>query len=357
MEFGILGLEMSGKSTLFALLTGQSAGAAHGKREAHRGIAQVPDQRLTKLAALYSPRKVTPATVQFVDVPAISKGGSASLNLPELRTMDGLAVVVRAFASDAVPHPEGRVDPAHDLDLLETELLLADMAVADARLERLGRELGKRKAADLEAERAALEKCRPALAAGTPLREVALSPEDARLLKGFTFLTRKPLLVVLNAGEEDVADLAGAPERAGLAAYLGRPGVTICSLCATLEEEISRLAPADQAEFLRELGLPDRALDRVLHTAYGLLGLISFLTVGEDECRAWSIPAGTPAVRAAGAIHSDLEKGFIRAEVVPWQELLDAGSLAACRHRGTLRLEGKEYVVQDGDVVTIRFNV
>ena len=357
MEFGILGLEMSGKSTLFALLTGQSAGAAHGKREAHRGIAQVPDQRLTKLAALYSPRKVTPATVQFVDVPAISKGGSASLNLPELRTMDGLAVVVRAFASDAVPHPEGKVDPAHDLDLLETELLLADMAVADARLERLGRELGKRKAADLEAERAALEKCRPALAAGTPLREVALSPEDARLLKGFTFLTRKPLLVVLNAGEDDVADLAGAPERAGLAAYLGRPGVTICSLCATLEEEISRLAPADQAEFLRELGLPDRALDRVLHTAYGLLGLISFLTVGEDECRAWSIPAGTPAVRAAGAIHTDLEKGFIRAEVVPWQELLDAGSLAACRHRGTLRLEGKEYVVQDGDVVTIRFNV
>ena len=357
MEFGILGLEMAGKSTLFALLTGQTAPAAHGKREAHRGIAQVPDQRLTRLAAQYSPRKVTPATVQFVDVPSVTKGGSASLNLPALRTMDGLAVVVRGFASDAVPHPEGAVNPAHDLELLEMELLLADLAVADARIERLDRELGKRKAADLEAERVALEKCRPALAAGTPLREVALSADDARLLKGFTFLTRKPLLVILNAGEDDVADLAGAPARAGLGAFIGRPGVVVCPLCATLEEEVSRLAPADQVEFLRDLGLPDRALDRVLHAAYDLLGLISFLTVGEDECRAWSIPAGTPAVRAAGAIHSDLEKGFIRAEVVPWQELLDAGSLAACRQRGTLRLEGKEYTVQDGDVITIRFNV
>ena len=357
MEFGILGLEMSGKSTLFSLLTGQAAAAAHGKREAHRGIAQVPDQRLVRLTAMYSPRKTTPATVQFVDVPAVSKGGSASLNLPELRTMDGLAVVVRSFASDAVPHPEGDVNPARDLELLETELLLADLAVADARLERLARELGKRKAADLEAERAALEKCRPALAAGTPLREVALSANEAHLLKGFTFLTRKPLLVILNVGEPDVADLEGAIDRNGLAGYASRTGVVVCPLCATLEEEISRLAPADQAEFLRDLGLPDRALDRVLHAAYELLGLISFLTVGEDECRAWSIPAGTPAVRAAGAIHSDLEKGFIRAEVVPWQELLDAGSLAACRQRGSLRLEGKEYVVQDGDVITIRFNV
>ena len=189
------------------------------------------------------------------------------------------------------------------------------------------------------------------------MRDVALSAGEARLLKGFTFLTRKPLLVILNAGEADVADLAGAPARAGLAAYLGRAAVAVCPVCATLEEEISRLAPADQAEFLRDLGLPDRALDRVLHAAYDLLGLISFLTVGEDECRAWSIPAGTPAVRAAGTIHSDLEKGFIRAEVVEWQELLDAGSTAACRQRGTLRLEGKEYVVQDGDVINVRFNV
>jgi GTP-binding protein YchF len=357
MEFGILGLEMAGKSTLFALLTGQGAPAAHGKREAHRGVAQVPDVRLARLSAMFSPRKTTPATVQFVDVPSVTKGGSASLNLPELRTMDGLAVVVRTFASDAVPHPEGEVNPARDLELLETELLLADLAVADSRLERLGRELGKRKAADLEAERAALEKCRPALQEGTPLRQVPLSVDEARLLKGFTFLTRKPLLVVVNAGEDDVADLDGAARRAGLAAWDDRPGVLVGPLCATLEEEIARLAPADQAEFLRDLGLPNRALDRVLHAGYALLGLISFLTVGEDECRAWSIPAGTPAVRAAGAIHSDLEKGFIRAEVVPWQELLDAGSLAACRQRGTLRLEGKEYVVQDGDVITIRFNV
>jgi len=357
MEFGILGLELSGKSTVFALLTGQHAPHAHGRREAHRGVAHVPDARLTRLAELYSPRKVVPATVEFVDVPAVTRGGSAVLNLPELRTMDGLAIVVRAFPSETVPHPEGEVGPARDIELLDTELLLADLAVADARLERLSRELGKRRAAELEAERAALEKCRPPLAAGTPLREVDLSAEEASLLKGFAFLTRKPLLIVLNVGEDDVADLAGAPDRAGLGPLLDRPGIAVCPLCATLEEEISRLSPTDQVEFLRELGLPDRALDRVLHAAYDLLGLISFLTVGEDECRAWSIPAGTPAVRAAGAIHSDLEKGFIRAEVVPWQELLDAGSMAACRQRGTLRLEGKEYPVRDGDVLTIRFNV
>jgi len=358
MEFGIIGLAQSGKTTLFSLLTGHDPVAAgHGKPAAHIGIAQVPDPRLDRITTLFAPRKHTPATVRFVDVPGIVRGGAASLNVPELRTMDGLAAVVRGFASEQVAHPEGSVNPARDLELIETELLLADLAVATNRLERLGREIGKRKAPELEAERDTLERCGAALEAGTPLRRLELSAEERRRLKGFTFLSLKPLLVVLNAGEGTASDLGGAVTAAGLARRQGEPHVAVSAVSATIEQEISRLAPADQAAFLADLGLPDRALDRLLRAAYALLGLISFLTAGEDECRAWSIPAGTPAVKAAGAIHTDFERGFIRAEVVPWEDLLAAGSFAACRVRGTLRLEGKDYVVQDGDVVTFRFNV
>jgi len=355
VEFGILGLEQSGKSALFSLLTGHAA-APHG-RQAQVGMAHVPDPRLDALAAAFPGRKVIPATVRFVDVPAIAQGASQALNLPELRTMDGLTVVLRGFASDAVPHPEGQVNPAHDLDLLETELLLADMAVAASRLERLDREVGKRTAAELATERSALEPCRAALDAGTPLRQLEFTQEQRRILKGFTFLTLKPLLVVLNAGEEVAGDLAGAVTRSGLEPWQHQPHVVVSAVCATIEQEIARLAPGDQAAFLADLGLPDRALDRVLRAAFDLLGLISFFTLNDAECRAWPVSAGTPAVKAAGTIHSDLERGFIRAEVVRWQELVEAGSLAECRTHATLRLEGKDYVVQDGDVVLVRFHV
>ncbi len=357
MEFGILGLELSGKTTLFSLLTGHPAAPDHHKPGAHVGIAQVPDPRLDRLSEMFKPRKHTPATVRFVDVPGIVRGDSQGLNLPELRTMDGLAVVVRGFPSDAVPHPEGSLGPARDLELVETELLLSDLSVATNRLERLGRDLAKRRTPELEAERAAVERCRVALEAGTPLRRMDLSEEERRILKGFTFLSLKPMLVILNAGEKDAGDIAGAVARAGLQRWQGQPKVALTAVCATLEQEISLLTPADQAAFLADLGLPDRALDRLLRAAYALLGLISFFTVGEDECRAWSIPEATPAIRAAGTIHSDFERGFIRAEVVPCDALLEAGSLAACRTRGVLRLEGKDYPVEDGDVVTFRFNV
>jgi ribosome-binding ATPase len=357
MEFGILGLELSGKSTLFSLLTGSELAQGRGKAGANVGMAQVPDQRLDRLTALFKPKKHTPATVRFVDVPGITRGGSQSLNIPELRTMNGLAAVVRAFPSDSVPHPEGELDPARDLELLETELMLADLGVVGNRLERLEKDLQKRKTPELEAERAALLRCREALDGGTPLRELDLDTEEKKRLKGFTLLSAKPLLVVLNVGEDEAKDLAGALDRAGLTGFSKRSGVATSVVSATLEQEISRLGAEDQAAFLADLGLPDRALDRLLHSAYGLLGLISFLTAGDDECRAWSITAGTTAVKAAGEIHSDIERGFIRAEVVPWQELLDAGSIAACRSRGTLRLEGKEYVVADGDVINFRFNV
>jgi ribosome-binding ATPase len=357
MEFGILGLELSGKTTLFSLLTGHHVAAGHGKREPHPGVAHVPDARLERLAGVFAPRKAVSATVRFVDVPGIAKGGSASLNLPELRTMDGLAAVVRGFASATVPHPEGNIAPARDAELLETELLLADLAVVDNRLHRLESELKKHRTSDLEAERIALERCRLALDAGTALRQAGLSAEERAHLRGFGFLSLKPLLVVLNVGEESASDLAGALVGAGLDRWQGRPGVATSAVCATLEQEISLLAPADQAAFLADLGLPDRALDRLLRAAYALLGLISFFTVGDEEVRAWSVPEGTHAAKAAGTVHTDMERGFIRAEVTPWAELVDAGSFAACRAHGTLHLEGKDYVVQDGDVITFRFNV
>lgn len=357
MEFGILGLELSGKTTLFSLLTGQRVTAAHGKREAHVGVAHVPDGRLDQLASVFAPRKAVAATVHFVDVPGIAKGGSPSLNLPELRTMDGLAAVVRGFASASVPHPEGSIAPARDVDLLETELLLADLAVVENRMHRLDSELKKHRTPDLEAERSALERCRLALDAGMPLRRAGLAADDRQHLKGFGFLSLKPLLVVLNVGEESASDLADALAGAGLDRWRGGNGVAASAVCATLEQEISVLAPADQAAFLADLGLPDRALDRLLRASYELLGLVSFFTVGDAEVRAWSVPDGTHAVRAAGTVHTDMERGFIRAEVTPWRELADAGSFAACRTHGTLRLEGRDYVVRDGDVITFRFNV
>lgn len=355
MEFGILGLSLSGKTTLFALLTGH-AQSSHGRRAAQTGVAQVPDERLDRLTALFAPRKHTPATVQFVDVPALIRGGDSALNVPELRGMDALAVVVRAFAAPDIPHPEGSVDANRDLELVETELLLADLRVVENRLDRLAREIVKRRSAELLAEQQACERCQAALAAGRPVRELDLSPEETRALKGFGLLTAKPLLVVLNIGEEGVPHLLKEPS-ALLPAREAHPGQVVTAVCATLEQEISRLAPADQAAFLAELGLPDRALDRLLRAAYHLTGRISFFTVGEDECRAWSIPRGSTASRAAGVIHSDLERGFIRAEVARWDELVEAGSLAALRGRGSLRLEGRDYVVQDGDVVHIRSGV
>jgi GTP-binding protein YchF len=357
MEFGIVGLERAGKSTLFSLLTSAPAPTSRGYREARVGLAQVPDARLAALAALFQPRKVTPATVRFVDVPSLSKGGSDSLNLPELRLVDALAVVIRGFTNEAVPHPEGSVNPARDLELIETELLLADLQVAEARLARLARDLARRKSLQLEQERQLLERCTTALAAGHPLRELELTAEEEKLIKGFTFLSRKPMLVILNADEAATRDLEGALRHAGLEPLRGRPRLATSVVCAPLEEEIARLSSDEQAEFLAELGLPDRALDRLLSAAFRLLGLICFYTAGEDECRAWPIREGTRAAQAAGTVHSDFERGFIRAEVVDWRELLAAGSFAACRSRGTLRLEGRDYLVREDDVIVFRFNV
>ena len=359
MEVGILGLAGSGKTTLFSLLTGNAdALLTVGRRDqATVGMGRVPDQRLDRLSHMYNPRKTTPATVRYVDVPGM-KGEhtqDASLNIPELRTMDALMVVLRGFCNDAVPHPAGSIDPFRDLEQIEEEFVLQDQMVVERRIERLRSDLARRKDADLASELDLLERCLPVLEQGRPLRGESFGVSDSVRLKGFTFLSLKPILAVVNVDENDVSSDPCTGDRWGR--WLESPGTGCTSVSATLEREIAELDPADAAAFMEELGIVDRALDRVAREAYRLLGLISFFTVGEDECRAWSIPRETPAVAAAGVIHSDISRGFIRAEVVRYDELLGIGSLAGCRDKGTLRLEGKTYPVSDGDVVHYRFNV
>jgi len=359
MEVGILGLAGSGKTTLFSLLTGSGSALAGGPRrdQAAVGMGRVPDPRLDRLSEMYRPRKITPAIVRYVDVPAVGgdRPGEASLNIPELRTMDALLVVVRAFEGDAVPHPLGSIDPARDLARIEEEFQLQDLMVVERRIERLEKDLSRRRDPELAAELELLQRCRGALEDGRPLRSQDFDRAERLRLRGFTFLSIKPTLAVVNVGEDAIGADPFADGR--WQRWLEGPATGATSVCATLEREISELEPADAAAFMSELGIADRALDRVAREAYRLLGLISFFTVGEDECRAWSVPADTPAVEAAGTIHSDISRGFIRAEVVPHTELLAAGSLAACRQHGTLRLEGKSYPVRDGDVVHYRFNV
>ncbi|MDX2436285.1 MAG: DUF933 domain-containing protein [Acidobacteriota bacterium] len=358
MDVGILGLAASGKSTLFKLLTGQEPAASGGRRDsAQMGIARVPDVRLDVLREMYNPAKTTPATVRYVDVPGIPEEHrhEAAFNLPELRATDVLMVVVRAFPSDSVAHPMGDIDPVRDLRHIDEEFILQDQLVVERRLERIDRDLAKRKNPDLVREREILGRCLTVLEASMPLRGEGFTADDERVLRGFTFLSLKPMLVVLNVGEDD---LAGDPfAAAAWQEWRARPGIAFTWVCATLEGELAELDGSDSEAFMTELGLAESALDRVIRDSYRLLGLISFFTVGDDECRAWSIRSGTPAVEAGGVIHSDIQRGFIRAEVVPYEELIDAGSLATCRQRGTLRLEGKTYLVEDGEVVHFRFNV
>jgi GTP-binding protein YchF len=355
MQVGIMGLAASGKSTVFGLLTGQDSATRHGSVQV--GMAQVPDERLDALSSMYQPEKTTPATVRYVDVPGIPEEHrqEAAFNLPELRAVDALMIVLRAFTNDAVAHPMGTIDPLRDLRHIEQEFILQDLMIVEKRLERLRRDLRTKKVPELEHEAALLERCREVLEDERPLREEDFAGQDEKVLRGFTFLSMKPVLVVLNVGEEQMTDAAFSDN--GWTDWTARHLMAFTRVCATLEHELTQLDGSDADEFMAEFGIKDRALDRVIRESYRLLGSISFFTVGSDECRAWSIRTSTPAVEAGGVIHSDIQRGFIRAEVVPHDALLEAGSLAACRQRGSLRLEGKTYPVRDGEVVHFRFNV
>jgi GTP-binding protein YchF len=358
MKVGIIGLSGVGKSTLFQLLTGTPAAAPGGRPEPRLGMARVPDRRLDKLTEMYSPKKRTPATVEYVDVPGVAKGeGAALVDLPALRNVDALVHVVRAFESDMVPHPDGSVDALRDAKMLELELILADLGAVDKRLERLDANIKKANRPEDVVERKIFLKMKEALEAEQPLRELVLDDEERRRLRNYSFLSEKPILLAVNMGDDAIRNASSVLESSGLTSFASRGGVALCPIAATIEAEMAELPPEDARAFMEDLGLKEPGLDRVIQTSYALLGLISFLTAGDDECRAWTIRKGTKAQQAAGVIHSDIERGFIRAEVVAYTDLIDAGTTAACRDRGTLRLEGKDYVVQDADVINFRFNV
>jgi hypothetical protein len=304
---------------------------------------------------MYQPKKRTLATVEYVDVPGIAKGESAALvDLPALRGVDTLVHVVRAFESQTVPHPDGSIDPQRDASVLELELILADLSTVDRRLERLEANIKKANKAEDAAERALFLRLKETLEAERPLREMELSLEEVHRLRGYALLSGKPLLVVANLGEQDLRDAPAVLERTGLAGFAKKPRVALCAVSAPIEAEMADLSAEDAEAFRQDLGLAEPGLERVIRSTYELLGLISFLTAGEDECRAWTVRRGTRAVLAAGAIHSDIERGFIRAQVVAFDDLVAAGGIAACRERGTLRLEGKDYEVKDGDVIEFR---
>ena len=358
LRAGLIGFPSSGKTALFQLLTSaREAPRPAGKAEANVGVSRVPDERLDKLTALFNPRKHVPATVEFADVAGVGgakTGAAALLDVAPFRNADALLHVVRMFRDPSVPHPAGAIDPARDVRAMEDEVILADLGVVERRLERLERDLKKGNSADLRKEQEILLRCQTALEEGRALRALDLPMDDARRLRGFQFLSAKPLLIVLNLDEADLPQADDAVRLAGIESFLAGAATRAVPICAKIELEIAQLDPADAAAFMADLGLRESGLDRVIRASYDLLGYISFFTVGEDENRAWSIPRHTSAVIAAGEIHSDISRGFIRAEVVRYEHLLARGTLAACRDHGELRLEGKEYTVQDGDVINFR---
>jgi GTP-binding protein YchF len=358
MKAGILGLSLAGKSTLFQLLTGTAAAAPGGRPEPRVGVARVPDPRVDRLAEIFRPKKRTLATVEYVDVPGVAKGeGSALVDLPALRGVDVLVHVVRAFESDTAPHPEGVVDPLRDVSVLELELILADLGTVERRIERLEANIKKAKKAEEVAEHALFLRLKETLERARPLREMALGEGEVHRLRGYALLSGKPMLLVANLGEAQIREAAAYLERSGLAGFARQPQVALCAVSAPIEAEMAALSAEDAKAFRDDLSLAEPGLERVIRSTYDLLGLLSFLTAGEDECRAWTVRRGTRAPQAAGAVHSDIERGFIRAQVVTFRDLVAAGSIAACRDRGTLRLEGRDYEVKDGDVIEFKFNV
>jgi GTP-binding protein YchF len=360
MKFGLLGFPKVGKTSLFNILTGArvSVDKYASRSQSNVGVAKVVDPRVARLGAIFKPKKLTYAQFDFIDLQGVQKGeGQESLSLGEMRNVDAIAHVVRAFQDPEIAHAEGSIDPARDIATMEMELILADLEVATRRRERLALNLKKMKNKDDELEMPIVERCLQALEKETPIRSLDLKPEDLKRIRGFAFLTAKPLLLLINVDEGAASRVDRIAEEMGLKEWTGHPRTAVAGLSAKVEEEIARLDPEDARAFLADLGLAEPAKDRVIHAAFGLLGLIQFLTAGEDECRGWSIPSGTRAPQAAGTIHSDIERGFIRAEVVAFEDLVSAGSLAAAREKALLRSEGKDYVVRDGDVINFRFNV
>lgn len=360
MKIAIIGLANSGKTTVFNALTrgnAETAAYSSGQLEPNLAMVKVPDARLEVLARMFKPKKTTYADVQYVDVAGISGGGRQGGGLPPallnyIGSADALLHVVRAFEDSGVPHPEGSVDLGRDIQAVDLELAFSDLAIIEKRLNRLNAEIPKMPAKDKElrvAERDLLARLQAALEAETPIRAVPMTDEEERLIRGYQFLTAKPLLLLPNIGE---AQLAAPP-----AVDYPHPRSAVAPLAGKIEAELAQLDDEDARTFMDDLGISQPARDLVIQKSYELLGLISFLTAGPDEVRAWTVRRNTPAVEAAGTIHSDIQRGFIRAEIVAYDDLVRAGDMAAAKKQGTVRMEGKTYTVQDGDICHFLFNV
>jgi GTP-binding protein YchF len=352
MQTGIIGLPQVGKTTLFRILT-KAHVDAKGAQTTHVGVAKVPEPRLRELAKLYSPKKITYASVQYVDLPGVQKERMRE-SLATLRDVDAIAHVIRVFEDPSVPHSEGTIDPLRDATNLDLELILSDHEQITKRLERLEKDLKKKKDPQCELEKTVLEKCKAHLEGEKPLREFDLTPEERKPIGGFLFLSQRPMLYVLNLGDEEAAEMDKAVEKHKLAALRSRKNTAVVAVCGRLEAELAEMDETEAAELLASYGLKEPGLNRLIRATYDLLGLFPFFTAGEPEVRAWTIPKGSTAVKAAGEIHSDIEKGFIRAEVVRCEDLLAAGSIAAAKEKAQVRLEGKDYIVQEGDVILFR---
>jgi len=363
VDTGIVGLPQSGRTTVFNALTKGQADTGTYSREsaAHVGVATVPEPRLKALADLLHPKRVVAASARYVDIGASVKdlttvAGARLLN--EVASADALLNVVRAFTDERIPHPAGTLDPTRDIADMNLELTFSDLALLERRLERIETSLKGAKAAERSAfarEQELMNRIKTSLEKDIPVREMALSAEESRAVSGFQFLSAKPLLVVLNLGEDQLRDMKLLEN--SLASRYSRPKSGVVSLCAKLEAELSQLPEADADSMRSEFGLKESGVDRVIRKSYEILGLITFFTMASGEVRAWPLPSGTEAPKAAGKIHSDMESGFIRAEVVSYTDLLKCGNVAEARKRGMLRLEGREYEVKDGDVITFLFNV
>jgi len=355
MKTAIVGLPMVGKTSLFTILTGVHEAARVGSLEARVGVTKVPDARLEALAKIFEPPKVTHATVEYLDFPAISKEALRDPSyLASLRVVDALAHVLRVFESDTVPHEKGSVDPMRDFEDVEMELILSDLVVVEKRMERVDKDRKRQKSPELDAEFALLERLKTELEGNRPLRGLEFSGEDEKRIRGFQFLSQKPMLVVLNIGEQEASRMHQIEEQYRSGALAGRPHTLVTAICGKIEAELAELSAEDAREYLASYGLKESGLERLIAATYELLGLMSFLTAGETEVRAWTIPMHSTAQKAAGAIHSDFEKKFIRAEVVNWKSLIELGGYPGVKEKGLLRLEGKEYIVKDGDVLVIR---